>query len=446
MQYLELAVQAVRKAEKLGADQAEAYILDAKSLSIEVANEALETLKFSNDTGIGIRVISPEGRVGFAFSTDIEPAGFDALARQAIANGRNTFADKYNVLPSIPFGGTDMRLLDPQIAQISVDDKITMAKSIEAAARRTDGRVQRSERCVYEDVEYGVALANSNNLAVHYRSGYCGLYGMMLAESGGDVQTGMGIQYTRNFDSLDPEAVGREAALEASMLLGAKGIGTTRAALVLSPYVATNFFSVLIPSLSADAVQKGRSLFKNKVGARVASSLISLIDDGRLAGGVASAPVDGEGVPTQRTELIKDGILQQYLYNSYAAAKDGTVSTGNGIRHSFKGAPDIGPTNIFIQPGVKAGKELVKEVRDGFYVTSVMGMHTANPISGDFSVGAAGVWIKDGEFAQPVRGVAIAGNILDLLGEIDAVGDDLRFFGSQGAPTIRFNKITVSGN
>ncbi len=443
--YLELAIKAVKEAEKMGAYHAEAYVLDARSLTVEVADQALETLKFANDTGIGVRVISPEGRVGFAFSTDIAVSSLTAVARQAIANGLNSSPDKYNVLPMSAGAVPVLKLLDAKIAAVSVEDKIEMAKRVEIAAREADPKVRRTERCVYEDAEYGVALANSRQLTVQYRSGYCGLYGVVLAEADGDVQPGMGIMYRRDFDSLNPEGVGREAALEASRLVGAKSIGTTQAALVLSPYIATNFFAVLIPALSADAVQKGRSLFRNKVGRKVASPLVSLVDDGRLDGGIATAPVDGEGVLSQRTELITGGVLQGYLHNSYTAGRDGVASTGNGVRHSFKGGPEVGPTNIFLQPGPQQPGDIISQVRDGFYVTSVMGMHTANPISGDFSVGAAGVWIKDGAFAQPVRGVAIAGNILDLMAGIDAVGDDLRFFGSQGAPTVRIDRITVSG-
>jgi PmbA protein len=446
LEYLDLAIQAVKEAEKIGAHHAEAYVLDAKSLTVEVADQAVESLKFANDTGIGVRVISPEGRVGFAFSTDIAPGTLAAVARQAIANGLNTSADRHNVLPAAAGDAPALKLLDPKIAAVSVEEKIEMAKQVEAAARQADSKVRRTERCAYEDVEYGVALANSRQLTAQYRSGYCGLYGVVLAEADGDVQPGMGIMYCRDFGALNPQNVGREAAFEAARLVGAKNIGTTQAALVLSPHVATNFFAVLIPALSADAVQKGRSLFKNKIDRKVASSLITLLDDGRLDGGIASAPVDGEGVLSQRTALITDGVLQGYLYNTVTANRDGVASTGNGVRHSFKGGPEVGPTNIFIQPGARKPAEIIGEVRDGFYVTSVMGMHTANPISGDFSVGATGVWIKDGEFAQAVRGVVIAGNILELMEGIDAVGEDLRFFGSQGAPTVRINQITISGS
>ena len=445
MRYLDLAVEAVKEAERIGAYQAEAYVLDAQSLQIEVSNQEIETLKFANDTGIGVRVISRDGRVGFAFSTDIELAAMRGVAEKAVANSRNTFADEYNRLPNLNEQPQSEQLVDPSIAQTSVDDKIEMAKRIERAARDSDKRVNRTERCVYEDAEYGVTLANSNNLTVHYRAGYCGLYGVVLAEESGDVQTGMGLCYSRDFASLSPEDVGREAAAEAGLLLGAKTVGTARTSLVLSPYVATNFFSAIIPALGADAVHKGRSLFRNKIGANVASPLISLIDDGRLKGGIVSAPIDGEGVPTRRTALIEEGVLKGYLYNTYSAARDNCQSTGNGVRHSFKSLPEVGPTNIYIEKGKTARPDLIGGVQDGFYVTSVMGMHTANPISGDFSVGAAGVWIRGGQFAQAVRGVAIAGNILNLLSQVEAVGDDLRFFGAQGAPTILIGGITVSG-
>ncbi len=445
MDNLELARHAVREAARQGAHAAEAYLLDSKSLLVEVAEQAVETLRFANDTGVGVRIVSSDGRVGFAFATDVSAASLAATVRQAVANSRSTFPDRYNTLPS-PAGDTPaMRLVDPAIAAASVESKIELAKAVEAAARRADDRVRRTERCVYEDAEYGVAIANSNELAVSYRSGYCGLYGVVLAEDGGDIQTGMGLSYARDLSALNPDETGREAAREACRLLGAKEIGTVKAAIVLPPYVATNFLAVLVPALSADAVQKGRSLFRDRVGQKVASPLISLIDDGRLEGGVASSPVDGEGVPTRRTELIAGGVLQGFLHNTYTAGRAGAASTGNGVRHSFKGMPEVGATNIFFAKGETPCSVLIGGVREGLYVTSVMGMHTANPISGDFSVGAAGVWIKDGQFAQPVRGVAIAGNILDILGEVDAVGDDLRFFGPQGAPTLRIDKITISG-
>ncbi len=445
MDYLSVAGDAVQIACKVGAYQAEAYVLDAKSLTIEINDQKMETFKFANDVGIGIRIISKEGRVGFAYSTDINAGELKNLALKALNNSRKSFMDKYNSLPEYIPVSSQMALVDKKIGSVSVEEKIELAKQIEIAARRYDQRIQRTEHCAYEDAEFGTALANSNGLNIYYRSGYCGLYGIFLAENDSDIQTGMALNYVRDFDKLDPVAVGEEAAKDAVLLLGAKRIRTTKATLVLSPYIVTNFFSILIPALCADAVQKGRSLFQHKLGKKVAASLISLIDDGKMSGGIATGPVDGEGVPTGETNLIVDGVLHTFLHNHYTAAKDNVRSTGNGVRNSFKGMPEVGPTNIYIKPGDVTRDTLISQVQNGFYVTNVMGMHTANPISGDFSVGAAGVWIKDGEMTHAVRGVAIAGNILDFLGDVDGVANDLRFFGAQGAPTIRISGITISG-
>ncbi|MEG3070470.1 MAG: metallopeptidase TldD-related protein [Candidatus Syntrophopropionicum ammoniitolerans] len=190
---------------------------------------------------------------------------------------------------------------------------------------------------------------------------------------------------------------------------------------------------IISSALTAEAVQKGRSLFAGKLGNRVAADVVTLIDDGTLEGGIGSAPFDGEGVPTGRTVLIDRGVLQQYLYNTYTAAKDGVHSTGNGVRGTFM-TPEVGVTNLFIEAGQTPVAELFQDVASGLYVTEVMGMHTANPISGDFSVGVAGLLIENGEITAPVRGMAIGGNIIELFNNIDAVGDDLQFFGSRGCP------------
>jgi PmbA protein len=446
LDYLDLARFAVEIAQNEGASASEAYLLDADSLTIEVAEQRLDTLKLAKDTGIGLRVISNSGTVGFAYSTTMEQNEIRHLVKQALNNSRKSFHDEFHKLPQLMPSVPAMELLDPKLSSMTVEDKIQMARDLENAARATDHRVTKAERCIYQDAQYKVYLANSNGLALQYRAGYCGLYGSILAAETGDVQSGMALDYTRNYDELDPERVGREAAEQAIKLLGAKSIKTAKVPLILSPYVSANFLSVLVPSFSADAVQKGKSIFQGKLQEKVVSSMVTITDDGTLTGGIATAPFDGEGVPAQRTILLNRGVLQGYLYNSYTAARDGAVSTGNGVRNSFKSVTEVGPTNIFIEAGEIHPDQIICEVENGFYVTSVMGLHTANPISGDFSLGAAGVWIKNGKVSHAVRGVAIAGNILDLFSKVEAVGSDLRFFGSQGAPTLRISNITVSGD
>lgn len=441
----ELAGNVVQKAQQLGADQSEAFLIKSKDLSIDVSGAKVETLKLAEDRGLGIRVFR-KGRVGFAYTSNLEQTAVDEIIRQALANSDKTSPDEFNYMPKPGRDYKDLDLFDPEIQKISVEEKIEIAKSIEQVAREFDPRVSITERSSYFDAEYEVNIANSLGISTGYRGAYCGCYADLVAEENGDNQTGFAIKMTLKFKELDPAKIGREAAAKAVRRLGAQTVKTQKAVIVFDPYVATSFLGVMAPALSAEAVQKGKSLFGGKIGQRVASAKISITDFGAMPGGIASAPFDGEGVPTSKTSLIENGELKSYLHNTYTAAKDGVLSTGNGIRSSFKSTPEIGTTNFYIEPGNIQPDDLFKDVNAGLYITEVMGIHTANPISGDFSVGAAGIWIENGQLTKPVRGVAIAGNILELLQEVEGVGSDLTFFGGKGAPTIRIAKMTISGS
>ena len=443
--YIELAGEVVEKAKKMGAGEAEAYLIRSKDLTVDVRDNQVETMKLAEDRGLGVRIIN-DGRIGFAYTSDLNPGTVADIIRQAVANSEKTTADKYNQLPPPGQNYPELDLFDPSIHQATVEQKIEMAKTMEQVARATDRRVTITERSSYFDAEYEVTLANSFGFARSYRGAYCGAYTEVVAEQDGESQTGFDIHYGLKFKDIDPSSLGRAAAEKAVRKLGAKSIRTQKAAIILEPYIATQFLSIIAPALSAEAVQKGRSLFAGKQGQQVASGKMTVIDDGARPGAISSAPFDGEGVPTGRTVLIKDGILQGLLHNTYTAAKEGTVSTGNGTRGSFKSTPEVGTTNFFIEPGSTSAQDLIKTVPTGLFITEVMGMHTANPISGDFSLGAAGIWIENGQFAQPVRGVAIAGNVLDFLTSIEEVGNDLRFYGGKGSPTLRIAKMTISGS
>ncbi|HHY91741.1 MAG TPA: TldD/PmbA family protein, partial [Firmicutes bacterium] len=211
------------------------------------------------------------------------------------------------------------------------------------------------------------------------------------------------------------------------------------------PQAATQFLGILAPALTAEAVQKKRSLFAERLGEQVGSEAVTVVDDGTLPGGINTSPVDSEGVPTQKTTLVAAGRLEGFLHNVYTAAKDKTRSTGNGIRSSFKGAPEVGPTNLYLAPGKHQPGELLSGVKKGLYVLDLLGTHTANPISGDFSLGATGVLIENGHFSQPVRGVVIAGNAVTLLKQVQAAACDLRFYLGFGSPTLLLEPLTVSG-
>jgi len=442
--FISTARAAVAKAEQQGAEAAEAYICKAKELNIEVRGGRVETMKLAEDSGLGVRVIR-EGKTGFSFTSDLSPAGVDEAAGQALVNCMNLSEDPFQRLPKPGKAYEKMDIYDPGIKKASVEQKIDLARSMEDAARTFDRRVKVIESSTYQDGEALVTIVNSHGTELSYRGAFCGVYLALAAVEGDDSQTGFALDYTLRFDRLKPEEVGREAARRAVRMLGAAPVTTRRAAVVLDPYVATGFLGLIAPALTGEAVQKGRSLFAGKLGERVASSKITTIDDGALPGGIASAPFDGEGVATSRTVLIEKGVLKGYLYNTYTAAKDGVQSTGNGVRNSFKGTPEVGITNFFFEAGTEPVEKLLSEIKSGIYVTEVMGMHTANPISGDFSVGVAGLLIENGELTRPVRGMAIGGNIIDFLANVDGVGSDLKFFGGRGSPTLRVAEITISG-
>lgn len=443
--YRDHAERAVGQAKKLGAHQAEVFLNNDKQLSIDVRDGQVETMKLAEERGLGVRLLI-DGKIGFAFTSDLSPEAVEGVIEDALANAVNTSADKYRNFPGASDEYPQLDIYDPQIASTSVERKINMAQKMEDVARAYSPQIKVIESASYQDGETEVIICNSQGVSLSYRSAFCGLYIALVAGEGDDNQTGFDLEYGLRFSHLDPDLVGKNAARRAVRMLGARPVSSQQVPVVLDPYVAAGFLGVLGPSLTGEAVQKGRSLFAGQLGRQVASEKISIIDDGTLPGGIGSSPFDGEGYPTARTALIQSGFLQGFLHNTYTAAKDGVLSTGNGTRGSFKSTPEVGTTNFFIAPGDVQAEELVKDLASGFYVTEVMGLHTANPISGDFSLGAAGIWIENGAFAQPVKGVAVAGNIMDLLKDVDGVGDDLRFIGSRGAPTLRISSMSISGH
>jgi PmbA protein len=440
----ELVNAVVDEARRRGAEASEAYFERSEDLAIEVRDGAVENLKVAQESGVGIRILR-SGCLGFAYTSDRSWPALQEAVDAALANARVSASDPFNNLPEPPAAYAGMNLGDPRLQEIPLEDKIELARRIERSGRAYDPRIQITEQAAYEESRYQVSIANSLGVSASDEGSFCGGGASLVAGANGEQQSGFGIQYTRNYAELDPEAIGREAAFKAVRLLGASRLPTKRAAVVFDPYVVTNFLAVLSSALTAEAVQKGRSLLAGKVGERVAAAGVTVIDDGALPGGLLSAPFDGEGVPSRRTVLIQDGRLVGFLQNSYTGAKDGLASTGNASRGSYKATPELGSTNFYLEPGELTQEQIVQQTDEGIYLTEVMGMHTVNPISGDFSVGAAGIWIEHGELTTPVRGMVIAGNMLELLEGIDAIGSDLRFFIGKGAPTVRVARLTISG-
>ena len=432
------------KAAKLGVSDVEFFIMKHKAMELEVKQGKLQDSKLAEGQGIGVRVLKDK-RQGFSYSTDFSTTALDKMLHQAVINAGYNDRDEANHFPAPGPGYRDMALYDATLEQRSLADKEQLAVQTEQTALAADKRVVRIERAGYEEGETEIWLANSNGLSGYQRGSYCGVYALALGSDGQAQESGSASDISIFYDELSPEKAGRLTAERAVRLLGAKPVQTQAADLVLDPYITMQMMSIVAAAFSGEAVLKGRSLFKDKLGEAVASPLVTLVDDGTLADRLGSAPFDGEGVSCQRTVLVEQGILKNFLYDSHAARQAGTVSTGNGLRGSYKGTPSIQTTNYYLAAGELTQAQLIGQVSAGLYVTEILGAHTVNAISGDFSLGAAGIWIENGRLTRPVRGVTIAGNLKELLLGITAVADDLTFHGSVGAPTICVGPMTISG-
>jgi PmbA protein len=251
--------------------------------------------------------------------------------------------------------------------------------------------------------------------------------------------------YSSGFEAIDIATIANSAAKMAVAQLGAAKITGMNCPVVLDGRVAADFLGLLAPSFSAESLFKGKSLLKGKAGAQMFPAEVTVRDDATLRGGMATAPFDGEGVPSQNTVLVEKGVIQGFLYDTAYAARMGAASTGNSARSGVKGLPHLGISNFFIENGLSSRSSLLSGITRGVLVTSVIGMHTANPVSGDFSVGAGGFLVIDGEITIPVKGLAISGNIIDLFKNVAMVGSDLRFFSTVASPSLKISSLDISG-
>jgi len=451
--YMDLALLAVDRARKSGADVAEAFVSDAESVQISVSKRQVEQVNAVREAGIGLRLLKDQKMVSGS-TNELSGQAMRSLVDDLMRKVPFHTPDEFHLITGKESAAlehawstyADAITYDPRISEVPVQEKIQLAIRLEAAGLGFSPKVSGSMMVVYQDNTSFVYLANSNGVAGWFPSAGCGGGAEMAAAEGADHQSGSHFKAEAQYADFDPQEVGRTAAEKAVRMLGAKPIASCEIPMVIAPEVGTEVFSFLAGMLSADEVQKGRSLFAGKLESQVAAASFTLLDDGRRKGGLATAPVDGEGVPQQTTPLIINGVLKGYLYDNYTANKGKARSTGNRRRGSYSGSGAIGPTNLYLQPGTAKPQEIFAGIKRGFYLTQAIGIFAGiNTASGDFSIPAAGFMIEQGKITVPVRGISIGGNLFALLKSVDKIGSDLTWFQSLGCPTFSVAGIKIGG-
>ncbi|MDQ4129616.1 MAG: TldD/PmbA family protein [Actinomycetota bacterium] len=444
---VDLALAVVERARP--GEQVEAYAVRRRQSQVEALRGEVDALSSAETRGVGIRVID-EGRQGYASTAVVTESGLEEALSEARSNARVATPDEANELPDPPEPPDVGDLADPSLLGTSVEEKIALAIELEAVALRVDPRVRGVRLAKYGDSFQEAGLASTRGVALTVARSDAWAYVRALASEGEETQSGLGLTVGRALNDLDIEGAGREGAERAVRLLGAAKPKSRRAPVVFDPNATASFLSVLAGALSAEAVLKGRSLFAGRIGEEVAAE-VTLLDDGLLADGLATAPWDGEGVPQQTTHIIEGGVLRSLLHNTWTARRSGEeeTSTGNASRPSFRVSPGVAPTNLYFAPGPLSAPELLEQADEAFYVQDVAGLHSgANPVSGDFSVGVTGLAVRDGELTEPFREATVASTIFDVLRSVVAVGSDLRFYpfgGALGGSTLLVAEMSVSG-
>jgi PmbA protein len=442
--------RALERATRSGAHSADAVLVEGDTHEARVRGEGIDFVKQARERALGIRgfVHGARGlRVAITSTTDLSPEAIDRMADETVALARATAEDPAAGLPDGGFTETieDLELLDAADRSVSIEARIEEARRAEAAARETDPRITNSEGSQVSSEFARVTYGNTAGFTGEYESASHTLFCEPLARENGAMQRDYWLTVGRRLGALeDASQVGRRAAQRALARLGARRVATCEVPVIFEPMTARSLLRHLAGCVSGYAVYRQTTYLAGRLGEAVASELVTVIDDGTLPGGLGSRPFDGEGQPTRRNLVVDAGQLRSYLLDTYSARKLELRSTGNAARSAGSG-PGVAPSNLWIEPGGLSPEEILGSTERGLLVTELIGMGF-NPVTGDYSRGAAGLWIEDGRIVHPVEEVTIAGNLADMLADIDAVGSDLLRLGNVAAPTVRVARMTVAGD
>lgn len=444
--YSQLAMDLLAKAKRGGATEADIIIADGETFSVQVRLGAVDRLTKAREKHLGLRVFVGK-RSASTSTSDFTADSLNQLVAETCTLAKAVVEDQVSGLPAadqLAGAKPDLDLYDP--TRLNTEQQIELAKRVEAAAMSTDERVTNSEGGDFDSSSGRVVLGNSHGFLGEYQSSS---FSMSVSPVATDPETGAmqrdsWYAVQRKFAKLDsPEAVGLEAARRTVRKLGAKKVATQRVPVVFDSETAGSLMGNLCSAVSGYSLYKGASFLAGQLDKSLAPEYVTVYDEGRVVGGLGSRPFDGEGLPTRKTTVVERGILKSYLLDTYSGRKLGLASTGNASR-SVGENPSVGPTNFYLAPGTKTVQDIIKTVKQGLYVTDLIGFGI-NMVTGDYSRGAAGFWIEGGELAYPVEEITIAGNLKDMFAGIEMIGSDLVFRGRIASPTVKITEMMVAG-
>ncbi len=442
---IDLLQDLLKRAVARGATEGDAFLVEEEHSSVQVRLGQIDTVTHAREQRLSLRVFAGKSEAS-ASTSDLSRASLERLIDEAVGLARVTAPDLLAGLPGaeeLARTFPDLDLADPEGHRLSPEEKIEIARGAEAAALSADPKITNSEGAEFFERQAEYTYATSHGFSGSYRTSSFSLTVAPVASSNGEMQRDSWYTLARRRASLQPpEEVGRIAAGRALRRLGARKVRTAEVPVIFDPETAASLVGSVAGAAAGPSLYRGASFLLNRLGQKIAAPGVTIIDDGTIPGALGSRPFDGEGLATRRTLLVDDGALGSYLLDTYSARKLGLASTHHAARDS--GGVSVSTTNCYLARGAAAPEELISSVRSGLYVTELIGFGV-NMVTGDYSRGAVGLWIENGELAYPVDEVTIAGNLLEMLGAIDGVGNDLVFRDRTSSPTIRVGRMVVAG-
>lgn len=453
--------QAVAILQRKPVDGYEIYLVESSHFEVESKEGKVDTLQASQPWGMALRILN-RNRMGFSYTTSASSShlsglrgGLERMVEDALISSDNTSSDPcFDFAPGLKESPPLLHIFDSTLSGVSEKRKIENAKLLEEAARSVDEkRIKKVRKASYQEAISKITLINSNGFFYSYEVTLASASVMAIAEDSGQSEMGWEFDFSHFIDEMDLKRVGQEAARKALQRLGGRRISSGVYPVILENHIASEFLSLLAHSFLSEQVQKGKSILQGKLGTQFFSPLLSIFDDGLMTEGAGSSPIDGEGTIRQRTPVVVKGEVRGFLFDRFWANRQNlsperskAKSTGNSEREGIKAPPRLGTSNFLIEPGQSSFPSLLSHLQRGILIEEVMGLHTVDPISGDFSLGCSGQWIEKGQRVHPVKSIALAGNLYEVFKKVKEVGSDLRFFGKIGSPSLLIDGLKISGN